>query len=62
MKKSIYPIIVLCFIGITCLNAQFTASGNNLVHSRNGTALSVIPESNPAGSHITSGQALNLIF
>ena len=62
MKKSIYSILILFLVGITKMNAQFTASGNNLVHSGNNTALTITPESNSAGSHISSGQALNLIF
>ena len=62
MKKSIYLILILFLVGITKMNAQFTASGSNLVHSGNGTTLTITPESNSAGSHISSGQALNLIF
>ncbi|MEO1256247.1 MAG: hypothetical protein AAFY41_15365, partial [Bacteroidota bacterium] len=59
MKKNF--IIGLILLNISAY-AQFTPDGNNLKHSANSTTLTVIPESNSKGTHIGSGQTLNLIF
>ncbi|WP_421876485.1 hypothetical protein [Marinoscillum sp.] len=55
---------IFFFFLTTCfsIKAQFIPVGSNLKHSANSTTLTIIPEGNSEGTHIASGQGLNLIF
>ena len=59
MKETLFIVFAISSFFVC---AQFTPDGNNLKHTANGTTISIIPESNPSGTHITSNQGLNLIF
>ena len=55
-------VLPLLFSFVTA-QAQWTEqSGEVITYARNNTGLSIFPEANDTGTHVLSGQSLNLIF